>query len=43
VHKQLPGAQIHPGTAYHGALVHHSKHRYRPLLENEREIIVAGT
>jgi hypothetical protein len=40
VHKELPGTQILPGMAHHGALVHHGKHRHLPLSKNERRTTV---
>jgi hypothetical protein len=47
VDKELPGTQILPGMAHHGALVHHGKHRHLPLSKNERRTTVdcasAGT
>ncbi len=43
MHKKLPGAQILPETAYHGALAHHGTHRYMPPPENDLSTITAGT
>jgi hypothetical protein len=42
VRKELPGTQILPGMAHHGALVHHGKHGHLALSKNGRRTTVDG-